>query len=115
MERDRLIILKPNFKDPAYPSQTFYCWHCALMEGLLASFPEMAKRLDVDRIDWPRPRNRLISLLGEKNQSLPVLILADDAPDGLETGRYGDVRFVDEKDAILRALSNRYGIPDPHP
>ncbi|MEO0909624.1 MAG: DUF3088 domain-containing protein [Pseudomonadota bacterium] len=115
MERDKLIILKPDFQDPAYPDQTFYCWHCALMEGLLSCYPDMANKLDVQRISWPKPRQELIDLVGPENQSVPILILADDAPAGLETGSFNGRRFVDEKDAILRALSIRYGIADPHP
>jgi hypothetical protein len=42
-------------------------------------------------------------------------VLADNAPNGLETGRFGERRFVEGKDAILHALSLRYGIPVPHP
>ncbi|MGO8190105.1 DUF3088 family protein, partial [Rhizobium leguminosarum] len=56
MNRDRLFILRPGFEDPAYPGELFYCWHCALMEGVLASFPERAQGLDIERIAWPRPR-----------------------------------------------------------
>ena len=46
---------------------------------------------------------------------MPVLVLADDAPSGLETGSFDGRRFVNDKDAILHALSVRYGIADPHP
>ena len=113
MKRDKLFLLEPSFVDPNYPTQKFYCWHCMLMEGLLVSFPYMTAKLDVERIAWPRPRNKLIEILGRENQTLHVLILADNAPAGIETGRYGNHRFVDDKDAILRALSARYGIPDP--
>ncbi|MEP2707249.1 MAG: DUF3088 domain-containing protein [Roseibium sp.] len=100
--KDTLYILTPGFKDPAYPGKTFYCWHCALMEGILASFPELACRLDVRRISWPRPRQKLVDLIGEANQSLPVLILAEGG-------------FIDDKDAILQALTDRHGFPHPHP
>ena len=115
MKRDKLVILNVNFQDPKYPGKRFYCWHCILLEGLLASFPKMAAKLDVERISWPRPRTALIDIVGESNQSVPILILADDAPAGLETGKHGDIRFIDDKDAILRALTVRYGIPYPHP
>ena len=50
MMRDRLFLLRPGFEDPAYPGRRFYCWHCVLIEGLLASFPQLAERLDVERI-----------------------------------------------------------------
>jgi hypothetical protein len=109
--RDTLFLLKPGFEDPAYPGQTFYCWHCVLMEGVIASFPELAQRLDVHRIAWPRPRAEVVALAGEKNPSLPALVLADNAADGLETVRFRGRRFVQGKGAILRALTVRHGIP----
>jgi hypothetical protein len=115
MTRDKLIILKPGFEDPAYPGQPFYCWHCMLMEGLLATFPALEQRLDVERIAWPRPRAEVVAHIGPDHQSLPVLILADDAPEGLETESWRGRRFVAGKDAILKALAVRHGIPDPHP
>jgi len=115
MHRDTLIIIKPDFVDPAYPDMRFYCWHCALMEGVLASFPELGTRIDVLRIEWPRPRRAVIELIGPENQSLPVLILADDADESLATGRFEGRRFVEGKDAILAALSRRHDIPLPHP
>ncbi|WP_269583029.1 DUF3088 domain-containing protein [Roseibium sp. Sym1] len=100
--KDKLFLLAPGFEDPAFPGRTFYCWHCALMEGVLASFPDLAVKLDVRRIAWPRPRQELVDLLGEANQSLPVLVLAEGG-------------FIDDKDAILAALTERHGFPDPHP
>lgn len=50
MTRDRLFLLRPGFEDPAYPGRSFYCWHCALIEGVLASFPLLAEKLDIERI-----------------------------------------------------------------
>lgn len=115
MQRDKLFILTNEFTDPAYPNQRFYCWHCMLMEGLLASYPTLAAAIDVERIAWAKPRTAVIDAVGQENQSVPLLLLADDAPDGLETGRAGSIRFIDDKDAILRALTVRHGIPSPHP
>jgi hypothetical protein len=115
MTRDRLFLLRPDFEDPAYPGQRFYCWHCALLEGVLSSFPILAERIDVERIAWPRPRRVLVDLVGEDNQSVPLLVLAGDTPDELATGAKEGVRFVAGKDAILSVLSRRHGIPDPHP
>jgi len=100
--KDTLFLLAAGFEDPAYPGKAFYCWHCALMEGVLASFPELAGRLEVQRIAWPRPRQELVALLGEGYQSLPVLVLSEGG-------------FIDDKDATLAALTERHGFPHPHP
>ncbi|MGO4706927.1 DUF3088 domain-containing protein [Microvirga sp. 2MCAF38] len=115
MKRDKLFILKPDFEDPAYPGKRFYCWHCALIEGVLVSFPDLVSKLDVERVAWSRPRARVIDMVGEENQSLPLLVLADDAPTELAAQSYNGRRFISDKDAILRALSLRHGFPEPHP
>jgi hypothetical protein len=113
--RDRLFLLRPGFTDPAYPGQAFYCWHCALMEGVLASFPELAVRLDVERIAWRRPRATVVALVGEQNQFVPLLVLGEGSPADPEAESHGGVRFIAGKDRILAALSRRHGFPDPHP
>ncbi|GLK85184.1 DUF3088 domain-containing protein [Ancylobacter defluvii] len=115
MQRDTLFLLKPGFTDPAYPGQVFYCWHCALIEGVLASFPLLAARLDVERIAWTRPRQAVIDLVGDANQSLPLLVLADGRPSRHQTGEQSGRGFIADKDAILAALSERHGFPAPHP
>src|SRR5215467_7957448 len=105
MIRDRLFLLKPDFADPSYPGERFYCWHCALLEGVLASFPHLQSKIDVERIAWPRPRQALVNVLGEDNQSVPLLLLATDAPRDLAAGEFRGQRFIADKDAILTALS----------
>ncbi len=115
MDRDKLFLVNPDFRDPAFPGERFYCWHCALMEGLLVSFPHLNQTLDVERIDWPRPRNALVGILGPENQSVPVLVLAGEASNDPPHKHHGDWRFIDDKDAILAALSQRHGLPAPHP
>lgn len=115
MTRDKIFLLRPNFEDPAYPGQRFYCWHCALIEGVLASFPELTGGLDVERIAWPKPRYPVIELVGEENQSLPLLFLANGDTSLHQTGVYRGKAFIAEKDKILAALSERHGFPNPHP
>lgn len=125
MARDRLFLLAPDFADPAFPGRRFYCWHCALLEGVVASFPALAGRIDVVRVPWARPRRAVVDLIGEANQSLPMLVLANDAPVDaapaddaavdLATGTHRGIRFVAETGAILRALTLRHGLPEPHP
>ncbi len=115
MIRDKLFLLRPGFTDPAYPGQLFYCWHCALLEGVLASFPDLAQRLDVERIAWPRPRQPVVDLVGKANQALPLLVLADGQTSRFQTGSHDGRAFIADKDQIMAALSERHGFPDPHP
>ena len=112
---DILFLLQPGFSDPAYPGRKFYCWHCALLEGVLASFPELAARLHVVRLAWPRPRQAVVELVGAENQALPLLVLAEGSSAELATGTFQGRAFVAGKDAILHALSARYAIAEPHP
>lgn len=115
MQRDILFLLTPGFTDPALPGQDFYCWSCALMEGVLASFPALGANLDVRRIAFPRPREEVIALVGEANQSLPLLVLADDAPAGLPAENHEGRRFANSNMEILDLLHRRHGFPPPHP
>lgn len=115
MQHDKLIILKPEFIDPDLGGRHFYCQHCIIIEGLLAAFPDIAMRLDVERIEFAKPRLPLVELIGADNQWLPVLIFADDASTDLATGQYGAVKFANELGALLHALHVRHGFPEPHP
>ena len=78
----------------------------------MASFPELAKGIDVHRVAFPRPRQPVIDLVGEDNQGLPLLVLAGNAPDDAKT--HGEVRFVSETRRILELLAQRHGFPKLH-
>ena len=83
------------------------------VEGLLASFPYLAANLDIERLPFPRPRQAVIALLGEENQSLPALIFGDGAiPDDAE--RHGEVAFIKSTRRILDLLAERHGFPRLH-
>ena len=112
---DRLFLLDPLFEDPALPGRNFYCRDCITVDGLLAAYPEQAAKLDVIRIAYPRPRNAVIAAIGAANQNLPVLVLADDAPDGLADGDHDGTRFVGDFKRLLHALHVRHGFPEAHP
>jgi hypothetical protein len=113
--RDKLLLVSPGFEDPAFPGRQFYCWHCALLEGVLGSFPALASKLIVERVAWPRPRQSVIELVGESNQSLPLLLLARGSNPDFATGKHAERLFIAGKDAILQALHSRHGFPLPHP
>jgi hypothetical protein len=110
MERDKLLLKRPGFQDPAFPGRTFYCLHSALIEGVLFSFPELAARIKVERVVWPVPRQSV----GDENQPLPLLMLKPGETSCYRTGTYQDRALIAGKDRILAALSERHGFPDPH-
>lgn len=95
----------------------FFCPGCAQTVGLLEFYPALKEHLEVRWLDFPRPRPKLIELLGEENQSCPVLVLKD-APDGLPStpalqqakGRW----FVVGADAIANYLAHIHGTGIPH-
>jgi hypothetical protein len=113
--RDRLLLLDPLFEDPALPGRQFYCRDCMTLDGLLVTYPDKAATLDVIRIAWPRPRAVVVAAIGEANQNLPVLLLADDAPAELADGEYEGTRFVGDFKRLLHALYVRHGFPEAHP
>jgi hypothetical protein len=113
--KDRLFLLHHSFQDPAIPGQTFYCEDCALIEGVLATFPILKDKLDIQRVDYPRPRRVVVDIVGEANQGLPLLILRGGDSSPHQSGVHEGRSFVSDKASILRVLSERHGIPLPHP
>jgi hypothetical protein len=112
MSRDKLFLITPGFSDPQHPGTVFVCPHCNAIEGLLAGFPDLAGAIDVERVSFERPRPPVIEAVGEENQSLPLLLLAGDAPsDALEAN---GIRFVSATARILELLAERHGFPRLH-
>lgn len=115
MERDLLFLLSPGFRDPAYPGQLFYCWHCAALEGVLALYPRIGDTLDVERIGWDRPRRRVVEMVGDAHQSLPLLLIHGRGAEALATGFANGHHLVAGVDRIMHALTVRHRIPNAHP
>jgi hypothetical protein len=78
LSRDTLFIIKAPFEDRALDG-TWFCTSCATMEGALLANPHWANRIDVKRSEFPRPRREIINLIGDENQSMPVLVISDGA------------------------------------
>jgi hypothetical protein len=114
LSRDTLFIIKAPFED-AEMDGTWFCTSCATMEGALLANPHWANRIDVKRSEHPRPRREIINLIGEENQSMPVLVLADNStpPEGAK--QYQGVYYLDEAKPITRYLAATYGGAGPHP
>ncbi|CAM2161190.1 DUF3088 domain-containing protein [Burkholderia orbicola] len=114
MSRDVLFLLEPGFADPKHPGQRFVCPHGLPIEGLLASAPDLAARLDVKRVGFERPRPAVIDALDDAHQGLPVLVLGRDEPAPDDAQTLGDVRFVTDARRILELLAERHGFPTLH-
>ena len=101
MTRNTLFLLH-DYADPAHGGETFYCEACMTVEGVLATYPDLAKKLEIVRIPWPRPRGAVVAAIGADNQNLPALVFADGG-------------FVSDLPGLLEALHTRHGVPRPHP
>jgi hypothetical protein len=112
MSRDKLFLISPGFSDPKHPGTLFVCPYCNAIEGLLASFPDLAAAIDVERVPFARPRQPVIDAVGGENQSLPVLLLAGDAPS--DASEANGIRFVSATSRILELLAERHGFPRLH-
>ncbi len=112
--RDTLFIIAAPFVDAALDG-TWFCTACATMEGALLANPEWASRIDVRRSDFPRPRREIIALIGEANQSMPVLVLAAGSTPSADAKEHEGVFFLDDPKPITRYLAAAYGGAGPHP
>jgi len=106
---DILYLIEPDFEVPGRSDGPFVCPFCNQIEGLLASFPQLALDIEVIRVPFPRPRAAVVALVGEENQALPLLVLGDDPPPDARTN--GDVQFISDTDRILELLAQRHGFP----
>ncbi|GAB3626620.1 hypothetical protein PTE30175_03088 [Pandoraea terrae] len=109
--KDQLFILRPGFfKESEGP---FYCGDSVSVEGLLGFYPQLRHAVDVVYVDAARPRVPIVKLIGEDNQSAPVLVLSPEsgpACDGVDIRVSGEMRFIDSPDHIRRYLSSKYGV-----
>ena len=115
MNRDHLYLLKPGFLDKR--KGPYYCPGCAEMMGLLEFYPALKQRVEIHFINFPRPRPELAPLLGEKNQSCPMLVLAtipSNVPAALKVQHANGHAFVEGAREIGGYLAHAHGIGIPH-
>ncbi len=121
MTRDTLFLLKPDFQDGA--EGPCYCPACATLEGVLSFYPRLRTQLDVQYVDFPRPRSAGLAASGAANPGRPALVgaadpaagpAADPALAGLDVREAQGRRFLQSAGDIGRYLARRYGIGEPH-
>ncbi|KLD71101.1 DUF3088 domain-containing protein [Xanthomonas hyacinthi] len=110
-----LFLLEQEFEDPQHRGQRFFCPHSLLLEGALVSVAGLRERLEVRHVRFPRPRQEVIGVIGEGDQSLPKLVLPAELRSAHASGEHGARQYVSGTDRILATLGELYGIPQPHP
>lgn len=99
---EKLFLLKPDFQDINREAEIrFFCPNCALLEGILSFYPRLRNELEVHYVDFARPRPSIIELIGEANQSCPVLV-------------FDDGTFINEPEDIVRYLIKNHQVGQAH-
>lgn len=117
--KPKLFLLKPDFTDNNSDTngKLYYCPHCAMIEGVLHYYPELKNLIDVQYVDFQKPRQAIIDLIGEENQSCPVLIVDFEINNKKETSyfnRYENKLFVNSTELISRYFSEKFGTGNLH-
>jgi hypothetical protein len=110
--KDQLYLLRPGFVNAGIGP--LYCNDSAPVEGMLSFFPKLREFVEVQYVEFPRPRVPLVTALGEEHQSLPVLILAADRklkPGVPQPQIANGRRFLAEERSVRDYLSIQYGFP----
>lgn len=98
----KLFLLKADFKDlNRGDDKRYFCPDCVMIEGLLSYYPRLTSELEVKYVNFARPRQVLIDLIGEENQSCPVLVLEDGT-------------FINETAGIIKHLTDYHNVGHAH-
>lgn len=116
----KLFLLKPDFTDIKIDNEgkLYYCPQCAMIAGIIKYYPQLETLIEIKYVDFKRPRKAIIELIGEDNQSCPTLIIENNQEENVDLSYFnlfGDKLFINSTDSILKYLSEKYGIGNPHP
>ncbi|EJD6082533.1 DUF3088 family protein [Providencia rettgeri] len=111
----KLYLLNMGFSDKNYEGEVFYCPDCTMLEGILAKNANLREFIDVVYIGFEKPRQELITAIGDVNQSLPVLVLPEGISSVHQTGVYNNTAYISDLDKIILFLNDAYHIPKKHP
>jgi len=99
---EKIFLIKADFQDVNRGEEKrYFCPDCNTIEGLLSYYPRLRNELEINYVDYARPRPQIVELLGEENQSCPVLVREDGT-------------FINEPNEIIRHLVENYKIGKPH-
>lgn len=117
--KSKLFLLNPNFKDNKTDNEekVYFCPHCAMIEGVLQYYPQLKKLIEIYYVDFKKPRQAIVDLIGEENQSCPVLIVDFENKSNEETSyfnRYENKLFVNSTELITKYFSEKFGTGNLH-
>ena len=115
----KLFLLKPDFIDSSRNVYTkYFCPENAMINGVISYYPKLKELLEIEYIDFERPRSKLVKLVGEENQGCPNLVISKAEIDGNTDvsyfGTFGENLFVNDPLLIARYLSEKYKIGTAH-
>jgi len=115
VNRDTLFLLKGDFKD-GDDQRNFYCPDCAFIEGVLSYFPALRHQLDIQYVDFLRPRKAVVEAIGEQHQGCPVLVLHNHTvpPQNMVVGQSNGRMFIAGAKEIARYWHLQYGVSASH-
>jgi hypothetical protein len=115
MGKHILFQLNPWFDNDG--KGPFYCPDCGVVEGFFHYSPGVRNKIDIQHIDFQRPRQAVVAALGQENQGCPVLVLdpasslPPTAKKSMTTGR----SFLDDPKEICDFLAQTFKGVRPHP
>ena len=115
----KLFLLKPDFIDKNRDADTkYFCPENALINGIINYYPKLKELLEIEYIDFEKPRKELVKLVGEENQGCPNLVISKKEIDGNTDVSYfslfGENLFVNDIPLIEKYLAEKYNIGIPH-
>ena len=112
---DKLFLVKPGFLDEE--QGPFYCPDSLAVEGMLGFYPQLRELIDVQYVEFQRPREVVIRELGEENQGLPVIIIDEQnflKVNHLGIHSYNGKHFLNDQKEIRGYISLVYAVGISH-
>jgi Protein of unknown function (DUF3088) len=113
--KDKLFLVKPDFMDGG--QGPYYCPDSMPVEGMLGFYPHLRELVDVQYVEFQRPREVVIRELGEEHQGLPVLVISEEnvsKVSHLGVQIHNGKHFLNDQKEIRGYLSLVYGVAQSH-
>ena len=111
--KDKLFVLRPGFEDNGV---TYFCPFSAQVIGFLIYYPQVKDSVELVELEFAKPRQPLVDLVGEGHQAAPMLVLAGKPVNvpNVKIGEANSHQFVEKTIEILRYLAATRSVPAPH-